>query len=128
MQLMVEGDVWELTIPSELAYGDHGSPPKIPGGAVLQFKIEIVKVLGPTDGLPVAMKCNAVTGELCDDKEKGYMTKIESWAAEKKQTELERLTKLLSAKNSVKPELVHWIQRRTKILEQLTKGSKEEEL
>ena len=37
MQLMVEGDKWEMYIPSELAYGDRGSPPKIPGGAMLIF-------------------------------------------------------------------------------------------
>lgn len=32
MQLMVEGDKWEMYIPSDLAYGDRGSPPKIGGG------------------------------------------------------------------------------------------------
>ena len=129
MQLMVQGDIWELTIPSEMAYGDHGSPPKIPGGAVLQFKIEIVEILGDTAGLPLAIKCNAASGDLCNDKEKGYLTKIESWTDEKKKTELQRLVKLLSDQKSVKPELVEWIQRRSKILEQLTAdGSEEEEL
>ena len=129
MQLMVEGDVWELTIPSEMAYGEHGSPPKIPGGSVLVFKIEIIEILGSKDGLPLAMKCNARTGELCNEKEKTYLTKIESWADDKKKGELERLSKLLSDQKSVKPELVHWIQRRTKILEQLAgSGSEEEEL
>ena len=39
MQLMVEGDKWEMYIPSELAYGDRGSPPKIPGGSVLIFQM-----------------------------------------------------------------------------------------
>jgi len=48
MQLMVEGDKWEMFIPSDLAYGDHGRPPKIPGGAVLVFTMEILKIKGPT--------------------------------------------------------------------------------
>lgn len=34
MQLMVEGDKWEMYIPSELAYGSRGSPPKIGGDEV----------------------------------------------------------------------------------------------
>ena len=29
MQLMVEGDKWEMYIPSDLGYGEQGSPPKI---------------------------------------------------------------------------------------------------
>merc|ERR1719231_423212 len=48
MQLMVEGDKWELYIPSDLAYGDRGRPPKIPAKAVLVFTMEIVKIKGAT--------------------------------------------------------------------------------
>ncbi|KAJ1475338.1 hypothetical protein T484DRAFT_1909792 [Baffinella frigidus] len=44
LQLMREGDKWELTIPSNLAYGDRGSPPRIPGGAVLVYELEFIKV------------------------------------------------------------------------------------
>ena len=33
-----------MYIPSELAYGDRGSPPKIPGESMLIFQMEIVKV------------------------------------------------------------------------------------
>ena len=46
MQLMVEGDKWEMYIPSELGYGDSGSPPKIGGGDVLVFTMEIIKIKG----------------------------------------------------------------------------------
>jgi len=46
MQLMVEGDKWELYIPSDLAYGDRGRPPKIGGGDCLVFTIEIIKIKG----------------------------------------------------------------------------------
>ena len=44
MQLMSEGDKWELVIPSELAYGDRAMGPHITPGSVLVFEMEIVKV------------------------------------------------------------------------------------
>ena len=37
-----------LTIPSRLAYGDDGSPPKIPGKATLVFDVELVEIEGKT--------------------------------------------------------------------------------
>jgi len=48
MQRMVEGDKWELYIPSDLAYGDAGRPPTIPKKATLVFTMEIVKIKGAT--------------------------------------------------------------------------------
>ena len=44
MQLMREGDKWELTIPSEIAYGDRQMGADITPGAVLVFTLEILKV------------------------------------------------------------------------------------
>lgn len=41
MQLMVEGDKWEMYIPSNLAYGDSG---RVPG--CLVFTMEILKIKG----------------------------------------------------------------------------------
>ena len=46
LQLMVEGDKWELYIPPDLAYGARGRPPKIPGGSVLVFTIELKSIKG----------------------------------------------------------------------------------
>lgn len=48
LQLMKEGAKWELYIPSELAYGDHGAGGIIPGGSVLIFELELLKVKGAT--------------------------------------------------------------------------------
>merc|ERR1711982_129121 len=46
MQLMVEGDKWEMYISSDLAYGDRGAGGKIPGGAALVFQMEILAIKG----------------------------------------------------------------------------------
>lgn len=45
LQLMKEGDVWELTIPAALAYGSQGAGGLIGPQATLIFKVELVKVL-----------------------------------------------------------------------------------
>ncbi|WP_417384919.1 FKBP-type peptidyl-prolyl cis-trans isomerase [Gimesia sp.] len=44
LQLIGEGGEIELIIPSELGYGAQGSPPVIPGGATLHFRVELFKV------------------------------------------------------------------------------------
>lgn len=44
LQLMKEGDEWELYIPSELAYGEYGSPPKIGPNETLIFKTNLLAV------------------------------------------------------------------------------------
>ncbi len=41
--MMNEGSAWRLWIPSHLAYGDRGTG-GIPGGATLQFDIELLEV------------------------------------------------------------------------------------
>merc|ERR550525_2015270 len=57
MQLMVEGDKWEMYIPSELGYGDGGSGAKIKG-----------------DKKP-ADKCDPSSLSGCNDKQKTYIEK-----------------------------------------------------
>lgn len=46
MQLMVEGDKWELYVPSELGYGEEGRPPVIGGGDCLIFTLELIAING----------------------------------------------------------------------------------
>jgi FKBP-type peptidyl-prolyl cis-trans isomerase len=44
--MMPKGSKWQLVIPSDLAYGDRGNP-RIPGGSVLLFDIELVDIKKP---------------------------------------------------------------------------------
>ena len=41
---MREGDVWELFVPPRLGYGRSGQGAKIPGNAVLIFRLELLEV------------------------------------------------------------------------------------
>mmetsp|Transcript_7887 Transcript_7887/g.25774 ORF Transcript_7887/g.25774 Transcript_7887/m.25774 type:complete len:268 (-) Transcript_7887:29-832(-) len=52
LQLMREGDLFKVTIPADIAYGDAGSGAQIPGGATICFEVELLKVLsGGVGGL-----------------------------------------------------------------------------
>lgn len=44
LQLIGEGGMIELEIPSDLGYGPNGMPPDIPGGATLHFIVELLEV------------------------------------------------------------------------------------
>lgn len=44
VQLMKVGGKATLYCPYAIAYGDRGSPPKIPGGAALKFDVELISI------------------------------------------------------------------------------------
>jgi len=44
LQLMHEGDKWELYVPSHLAYGEQGAGGVIPPGAALIFELELLQI------------------------------------------------------------------------------------
>jgi len=116
MQLMVEGDKWEMYIPSELGYGDSGSPPKIGGGDVLVFTMEIIKIKGNTKP---AITCDPSTLAGCNDKEKGFIEKQKANPKDKLQKELERLERMKG--KDMKPSLQEWLMRRLNVLNKLVK-------
>jgi FKBP-type peptidyl-prolyl cis-trans isomerase FkpA len=45
VQKMKVGEKARLVCPSELAYGDRGAPPNIPGGATLVFEVELLDIV-----------------------------------------------------------------------------------
>jgi hypothetical protein len=114
-------DKFELYIPSELAYGDHGSPPKIGGGEVLIFQMEILAITGDT--VP-ALKCNVVEGdetatETCNEREIKYSKKVKGWAEtepSKPAKEIKRIRAILGT--PMTDELRDWARRREHILSQ----------
>jgi len=118
---MVEGDKWEMYIPSELAYGDRGSPPKIPGGSALIFQMEIIKING---NKKMAIKCDPATLENCNEKEAAFVTKMKSLSKDKVSAELGRLQNM--NKGTMKAELSEWIQRRIFILKALVAQQNDE--
>ena len=44
---MKVGDKARLVCPSDIAYGDQGRPPTIPGGATLVFEVELLEIKAP---------------------------------------------------------------------------------
>ena len=45
VQLMSIGSTYKFYVPYQLAYGEQGSPPTIPGGALLIFTVELIDII-----------------------------------------------------------------------------------
>lgn len=56
VQLMSVGSKYKFTIPSDLAYGPVGNPPRIPGNSVLEFEIELLEIQKPEQPAEVGDK------------------------------------------------------------------------
>jgi hypothetical protein len=92
--------------------------------------MEIMKIKN-TSQAKLALKCDFVTAENCNEQEKKYIEKVKDWSAEEKiaksQKEVERLSKIISEGGSkTKADLVQWLERRLHILKQVVKADDKE--
>jgi len=119
LQLMVEGDKWELYLPSELATRDR--PPNIPGDAALVFTIELIKITG----MRQPWKCHVATLEDCDDRMRAYITTSQAdFGGDPDELEIE-ITRLfkMSGEGDMDEGLQVWINIRVFLLQQMMVGS-----
>ena len=114
IQQMVQGDKWMLYIPSELAYGETGLPPRIQPNIALIYYVHLVEIRGAT--IP-ALQCNVTTQVRCNDKERAYIQTSKHKHIDILTKELQRASTMKQKK--MKPELLDWLRRRIQILQQL---------
>lgn len=76
LQLLKTGGKMKMVIPSDLAYGDQGAPPKIPGGATLVFEVELFSVKSEAEAKKEA--------EMAEKKEKSAMAEKKTESKTKK--------------------------------------------
>merc|ERR1712048_280322 len=110
----VEGDKWEMYIPSELGYGDGGQGGKIKGGDVLIFRMEIVKIKGskkPAD------RCDIESKKGCNQKQSKYIDKQKTGTKETRTAELKRLEGMVAGAD--KGEGKKWLMSRIKLLNKM---------
>ncbi|MBL4837723.1 MAG: FKBP-type peptidyl-prolyl cis-trans isomerase [Kordiimonadaceae bacterium] len=76
LTMMKVGDKWELTIPSEIAYGAEGASGVIPGHAALVFDVELLDIKSEADVMAEEEAAQAAAQEVTDNaiaKEKVYL-------------------------------------------------------
>ncbi len=64
LPLMPAGSVWEIYIPSDLAYGEAGRPPQIPPNATLVFTIQLISSAPPGKPQPGGPSAAPLTSDI----------------------------------------------------------------
>lgn len=75
MQKMKVGGKAKLTCPSEIAYGERGRPPTIPGGAVLTFEVELMSIEPPAAAPMNPMHIQGPGGNMVADPHNGALNR-----------------------------------------------------
>lgn len=122
---MVEGDIWELYIPSKLAYGvaGHNIRPKVSPGEALIVRLELEKIVGET--FEPSLRCNMRTKEWCTSYEIRYIDMLydrrengtlDHFSMQEAQNLLD-ISQHKHFKHS-SPQTVEWVMRRSQLLSQ----------
>lgn len=136
MQLMVEGDKWEMYIPSELGYGDGGSGDKIKGGDVLIFRMEILKILGAKKRVKKCLFASITQESVADDVTGCDDLEISAWrewtqkGLKAVQTKVDELTAALrgTLKSGQREPIAAQQQLLKSVIKAMKKGKKQEDL
>lgn len=132
LELMVEGDWWEVFVPSDLGFVDKSNT-KVNGDEALLVSLELSSIASG-DTLPKGENHDCYlelywiqqTGHYgyrpmgdCDSKDHGYINKVSGWDGRSVKAEQE-LTRLRSVekKGNTKESLAKWLRRRIHILKQ----------
>ena len=83
--------------------------------------MEIIKINGKK---VAADRCDPSSGKGCDDKSKKYIKKVEGKSVEELKKEIKRLDGMKGRK--MKPELLVWLGKRSKILAKLLAAAEKE--
>ncbi len=102
LQLMPVGSKGELYIPSDLAYGPQGSPPKIGPNAALKFEVELQEIKAPAAPAATAPAGGAVTSDIIKVPSKAELEKGAKVEVIKKE-DLEKLQKEAAARRATNP-------------------------
>lgn len=105
MELMVEGDKWELYIPSELAFGEIQSHSKVKAGDVVIYRLEILNISGqmiPKENKKIPIEeisqCDWEQPDVnCTAQERKYLKKQQAKTPEGRKAEEVRLTEAWKA-------------------------------
>jgi hypothetical protein len=117
LQLMVEGDTWELYVSAELGVRDADRDDTVEGEVII-YTVKLVEIEG--DVIPAMCKVDGFVR--CSDKEIKYIERIREWDASKHASEYQRLKGIQGSK--VKKELKLWLDQRVNILVQTPKPFK----
>jgi FKBP-type peptidyl-prolyl cis-trans isomerase FklB len=105
LQMMPVGSKWQLFVPSELAYGPNGSPPRIGPNSVLTFEIELQDIKKPSGADPGAAAnaaAGAVTSDIIKVPSKAELEKGAKIEVIKKE-DIERLQQEAAARRATNP-------------------------